>query len=301
MKKVFVLLMACASLIACDKKENDAPQNDLTEAEIAALEKEATDHWFAERLSGMLIDSETNQPQGIKLNEEGTYAISVDDGEVARGVVKFLMGGYQTETVENEQSYRYAYTFADGRKVEAAGSLASNGGVYASLSVDVETLPAISALLIKTEAALQDDNGSTMPGAGNVLTDVWWECQLDGCHNIVNTEKEVLNCIVDGVLNWAWWEYEIDASSLYVLDSRLHTKAGYNIGCSSTWDDAMYRVLLNTTKVPSGIVSSSIALKSSCNHGIELYFYPPKCPKCNYGYLLRKEKSYPSRGGGITF
>jgi hypothetical protein len=154
MRKVFVLLMACASLIACSDN-----QDGLTEAEIAALDKQATDHWFAEHLQVMLIDPETNQPLGIKLDEDGTYAIYADDGEEARRAMKIIMEGFRPETVEDEQSYRYVYTFADGRKVEATGSLMSNDGIYASLSLDVKTLPAISALLIKTEAALQEDNG----------------------------------------------------------------------------------------------------------------------------------------------
>jgi hypothetical protein len=156
MKKLFVLLMACASLIACDEKGND-------QAEIAALEKQAADVRFVERLSEVFIDTSTNQPIGLKLDEEGTYAIGTEDGEVARIIVKYLMEEAETVVTGDEQSYRYAYTFADGRKVEAAGSLTSSGGVYATLRLDVKDMPDFSTMLIKTVAALQDDNSGGLP------------------------------------------------------------------------------------------------------------------------------------------
>lgn len=147
--------MACASLVACDKNENDR-------AEMAALEKLATDNRFVERLSEMLVDPETNLLQAAKLDEEGTYAIGTEDGEIARTIVIYLMEEAESVVAEDEESYGYVYTFTDGRKVETSGSLQSSGGVYVTLRLEVEEMPDVSTLLIKTEAALQDDNGGAI-------------------------------------------------------------------------------------------------------------------------------------------
>jgi hypothetical protein len=306
-KSPLVWAWAAAALLVCACNGEKEPQAQIpTAEEMAASEKRFSDSIFIARLKPMLIDVETDEPLALKGAVDGTYIIGTADGEtytasqMARVVSKALFGGRETVVADDESGYHYACDLSDGQSLQVEGSTTSKDGVYATVTLDISEFKKLSTLLIKTEAAFNEDNAAAI-APSITITDSWWVCNK--CNRIYSEAEAEQTAITVYCKKTGY-------KSLHDIIYSTHTAAQIlNIlvieqGCFAYLSTSFYNRYVAATATP---LFPAVNTNYTCLHG---YVYDniiaPRCLYCTNGTndmwaLQFCTRTYQAPRGSIFF